>query len=126
MAEGWARHLLASRIEPYSAGIEARGLNPYAVKVMAEVGIDISGHQSQTIEDIGGVVPDHVITVCTNADENCPVFTGDTQVTHVGFDDPPELAKEATTEEEALGHYRRVRDEIGEFVKTIPEKILQE
>jgi arsenate reductase len=124
MAEGWARHLLANQVEPYSAGIVAKGLNPHAVKVMAEVGIDISQQQSQAIEDIENVEPDHVITVCANADQNCPVFPGKTQVTHVGFDDPPVLAKNSATQEETLEHYRRVRDEIGEFVKDIPERIL--
>ena len=124
MAEGWARYLLANQVEAHSAGIVAKGLNPHAVKVMAEVGIDISGQKSQTLEEIEHVHPDHVVTVCANAHENCPVFPGKTQVTYVGFDDPPELAKHAATEEEALAHYRRVRDEIGEFVKTIPERIL--
>ena len=66
---------------------------------------------------------DHVITVCGNAHESCPVFPGSTKVTHIGFDDPPRLAKEAATEEEALSHYRRVRDEIRAFVETLPDAL---
>lgn len=125
IAEGWTRHLLADQIEPYSSGIVAKGLNPHVVRVMAEVGIDIRQQKSQALDEIGDLNPDHVITVCANAHENCPIFRGNTRVTHVGFDDPPTLAKSAETEEESLAYYRRVRDEIGEFVKTIPERILQ-
>ncbi len=121
MAEGWARHLKADRFEAYSAGVETHGLNPKAVQVMAEAGVDISGHRSQHIDEFGDVELDHVITVCGHAHESCPVFPGKTKVTHVGFDNPPRLAKEAATDEEALGHYRRVRDEIRAFVETLPE-----
>lgn len=123
MAEGWARHLKSDRFEAYSAGIETHGLNPNAVKVMAEAGIDISGHRSQHIDEFRDVELDHVITVCGHAHESCPVFPGKTKVTHVGFDDPPRLAKGAATEEEALSHYRRVRDEIRAFVDTLPEAL---
>mgnify|MGYP001367891394 CR=1 FL=1 len=123
MAEGWARHLKSDRFEAYSAGIETHGLNPNAVKVMAEAGIDISGHRSQHIDEFRDVELDHVITVCGHAHESCPVFPGKTKVTHVGFDDPPRLAKGAATEEEALSHYRRVRDEIRAFVETLPEAL---
>ena len=123
MAEGWARHLKSKQLEAYSAGIETRGLNPNAVKVMAEAGVDISGHRSQHIDEFRDVELDHVITVCSHAHESCPVFPGKAKVTHVGFDDPPRLAKEAATEEEALSHYRRVRDEIRAFVETLPEAL---
>jgi arsenate reductase len=118
MAEGWARHLLGDRIEPYSAGIEAHGMNPNAVKVMAEAGVDISGQSSKLADSLADVPLDLVITVCGHADEHCPAFLGKSRVVHVGFDDPPKLAKTAATEEEALSHYRRVRDEIREFVAT--------
>jgi arsenate reductase len=121
MAEGWARHLKGDRIKPYSAGIEMHGLNPIAVKVMAEAGVDISGHRSKHVEELGDVKFDHVVTVCGDAHQSCPTFPGKTKVTHVSFDDPPRLAKEAATEEEALNHYRRVRDEIRAFVETLPE-----
>jgi arsenate reductase len=123
MAEGWARHLKGGEIEAYSAGIETHGLNPNAVRVMAEAGVDISRQRSQHIDEFMDVPLDHVITVCGHAHESCPVFPGSTKVTHVGFDDPPRLAKDAATEEEALNHYRRVRDEIRAFVETLPEAL---
>lgn len=116
MAEGWARHLLGDRIEPYSAGIEAHGMNANAVRVMQEAGVDISGQSSKLASSLADVPLDLVVTVCGHADENCPAFLGKARVVHVGFDDPPKLAKTAASEEEALGHYRRVRDEIRKFV----------
>ncbi len=116
MAEGWARHLLGNRIEPYSAGIEAHGMNANAIRVMQEAGVDISGQSSKLASSLADVPLDLVITVCGHADENCPAFLGKARVVHVGFDDPPKLAKTAASEEEALGHYRRVRDEIRKFV----------
>lgn len=125
MAEGWARTLKGDVIEAYSAGIETHGLNPNAVKVMAEAGVDISGHRSKLLDSLKGVTFDYVITVCDNAHEACPLFPGKTRVVHAGFDDPPRLAKSAKTEEEALGHYRRVRDEIRAFVETLPEILEQ-
>jgi len=123
MAEGWARHLKSDAIEAYSAGIETHGLNPSAVKVMGEAGVDISGHTSKTTADLRGVEFDYVVTVCGHAAETCPVFPAKTKLVHQGFDDPPRLAKEAADEEEALGHYRRVRDEIKAFVLTLPEAL---
>lgn len=116
MAEGWARHLHGGQIEAYSAGIEAHGMNPNAIKVMAEAGVDITGQSSKLASTLKDVPLDIVITVCGHADENCPAFLGKARVVHVGFDDPPKLAKTAATEEEALDHYRRVRDEIREFI----------
>ena len=120
MAEGWARHLKGDVIEPYSAGIETHGMNPRAVKVMAEVGVDISGHHSKKVDELKDVPFDLVVTVCGHAHEHCPLFPGKAKIIHVGFDDPPALAKTARTEEEALSHYRRVRDEIRAFVLQIP------
>lgn len=124
MAEGWARHLLADRIEPCSAGIEAHGLNPNAVRVMQEAGVDISGQSSKLASTLADVPLNLVVTVCGHADENCPAFLGKSRVVHVGFDDPPKLAKSATSEAEALDHYRRVRDEIREFIATELPKML--
>jgi arsenate reductase (thioredoxin) len=125
MAEGWARHLLDDQVDAYSAGIEAHGLNPIAVKVMREAGIDISGQRSKLASSFGPQSIDLVITVCGHADANCPAFLPNTQVVHVGFDDPPKLAQTAKTEEEGLQHYRRVRDEIGEFVvKRLPSMLV--
>jgi arsenate reductase len=120
MAEGFARHLKGDQFEAYSAGLEAHGLNPNAVKVMAEVGVDISGQRSKHVGELKDIPFDWVVTVCGHADEHCPVFPGRTRVVHVGFDDPPRLAQGARSEEEALAHYRRVRDEIRRFVETLP------
>ena len=123
MAEGWARSLKSNLIAPYSAGIETHGLNQNAIAVMAEVGVDISRHRSKHLEDFKEVVFDYVVTVCDNARESCPVYLGPTKTIHRGFDDPPSLAKDASTKKEALAHYRRVRDEIRDFVKTLPESL---
>jgi arsenate reductase len=124
MAEGWTRHLKADAIEAYSAGIQAHGLNPDAVRVMAEAGVDIASQRSKCVAELAGIAFDYVVTVCGHAHENCPVFPGKAKVVHVGFDDPPRLAADAKTEEERLAPYRRVRDEIREFVKTLPRSLL--
>jgi len=126
MAEGWARAILGNIVEPYSAGIETHGLNPNAVKVMAEAGVDISKHYSKHIDELKDVDFDYVITVCGHANENCPFFPRKTKVIHVGFEDPPKLAKFAKTEEEALNCYRKVRDQIRDFILKIPHTILSE
>ena len=125
MAEGWTRALKGDQIDAGSAGIETHGLNPRAVQVMAEAGVDISSHKSKTVADLPVRDFDYVVTVCDHARESCPLFPGKTKVVHVGFDDPPRLAKDAKTEEEALAHYRRVRDEIKAFVETLPEGLEQ-
>ena len=126
MAEGWSRQLKSDAIEPYSAGIEVHGLNPNAVKVMAEAGVDISRHRSKHVDELlNGVRFDYVVTVCDNASESCPVFPGHAKVLHVPFDDPPRLARDAKSEEEAMSHYRRVRDEIRAFVVTLPQSLLK-
>lgn len=125
MAEGWTRHLKGDVITAYSAGIETHGLNPHAVKVMAEAGVDISGHRSQHIDEFKQIALDVVVTVCGHAHESCPVFPGNTQVLHVGFDDPPKLAAAVEGEEEKLNCYRSVRDEIKAFVETLPDSLSQ-
>lgn len=125
MAEGWARHLKGDVIEAYSAGIETHGLNPNAVKVMAEAGVDISGHRSKHVDEIMNIAFDYVVTVCDHAHEHCPLFPGRARIVHVAFDDPPRLAKEARTEQEALDCYRKVRDEIRQFVESLPEGLTQ-
>ena len=121
MAEGWARHLKGDAIEPYSAGIETHGLNPNAVRIMAEADVDISGHRSKHVDELAEVPFDYVVTVCDHAHEHCPLFPGRARVVHVGFADPPRLAKEAASEEEALDAYRQVRDEIRRFIESLPE-----
>ena len=123
MAEGWARALKRAVMTARSAGVEAHGLNPLAVKVMAEAGVDISGHRSKLISELEGREFDYVVTVCDRARESCPVFPGRARAVHAGFDDPPQLARDAATEEEALRHYRRVRDEIRAFVETLPDAL---
>jgi arsenate reductase len=123
MAEGWARHLKSAEIEAWSAGIEAHGLNARAVRVMAEAGVDISCQRSKTVGQLGQQRFDYVVTVCSHAHEHCPVFLGEGKVVHVGFDDPPALAAGAGSEEEALAHYRRVRDEIRAFVERLPKAL---
>jgi arsenate reductase len=120
MAEGWARTLKADEIDAYSAGIETHGLNPNAVKVMGEAGVDITSQRSQHVDEFTDLQFDVVVTVCGHAHESCPVFPGGARVVHHGFEDPPALAKDAATEEEALSHYRRVRDEIRAFVLSLP------
>ncbi len=126
MAEGWARHLKGDVIEPFSAGIEKHGLNPHAVKVMAEAGVDISRHRSKTLEDIGPAQFDFVVTVCGHANEACPIFPGKTRVVHAGFEDPPGLTRHLPDGEEKLAVYRRVRDQIRAFVETLPESLMSE
>jgi arsenate reductase len=121
MAEGFARALRADVIDVYSAGVEPHGMNDRAIAVMAEAGIDISRQRSKHMDELAGVAFDYVVTVCGHAHETCPMFSGTTRVVHVGFDDPPALAKLATNEAEALAHYRRVRDEIKQFVMTLPQ-----
>lgn len=123
MAEGWARHLKGDVIEAYSAGIETHGLNPNAIKVMAEAGVDISGHRSKHVDELKNVEFDYVVTVCDNAHESCPLFLDKTKVVHVGFQDPPRLAREAKTEDGKLDCYRRVRDEIRKFVVNLPDNL---
>jgi arsenate reductase len=120
MAEGWARALVGDAVEPFSAGLEARGLDPRAVRVMAEAGVDISAQTSNRLSDLPDQGFDDVVTVCSHAHETCPIFPGGARVVHVGFDDPPRLAAGAAGEEEALAHYRRVRDEIRAFVERLP------
>jgi arsenate reductase len=122
MAEGWATSLHGDKIRAYSAGIEAHGMNPNAMRVMKEAGVDISGQTSKLASTLDEIPLDLVVTVCGHADENCPTFLTKATVVHVGFDDPPKLAKQAASEEQALEHYRRVRDEIRGFVsEQLPE-----
>lgn len=127
MAEGWARRLLGDALEPYSAGVAPKGLDPRAVAVMAEVGVDLTGQSSKHVDELlrrlaeRGEDLDWVVTVCDSAQESCPIFPGRARILHRSFDDPPRLAAGAASEEEALAPYRRVRDEIRGFVAELPE-----
>ena len=107
MAEGWARELKSDCIEPYSA----------------EAGVDISVHRSKHVEQLADIEFDYVVTVCDNAAESCPFFSGNAQIIHRPFEDPPRLARDCVSEAEVLIHYRRVRDEIRDFVAQLPENL---
>lgn len=116
MAEGFARKYLASDLHAYSAGVSPHGMNARAMQVMAEDGCPIDDHHSKHVSELAKIPMDFVITVCGHADETCPVVPGRAVRIHHGFDDPPRLAANASSEEEALTHYRRVRDEIKTYI----------
>ncbi len=121
MAEGLCRQIHGDRITAVSAGIEKHGMNPHVVTVMNEIGIDINSQFSKRLDEVNDPNFDLVVTVCGHAHETCPIFPGDARVVHQGFDDPPKLAQSAGSDEEALPHYRRVRDEIRDYVNLLPE-----
>jgi arsenate reductase len=125
MAEGFTRHLVKDQIDAYSAGVAPKAIDPRAIKAMAEVGIDISRQQAKSTNDIKNMAFDFVITLCDNAQKTCPTFPAKTSVIHMGFEDPPKLAENSKSEAEALGHYRRVRDEIKVFVEQLPDILKQ-
>jgi arsenate reductase (thioredoxin) len=127
MAEGWARHLKAQQVEAISAGTHPHGVDPYAVRAMAEAGVDISRQRSRHIHDVlreSGAF-DYVVTVCDDAAEMCPVVPGRARHLHVPFPDPPRLAKAAADSQQAFEQYRMVRDQIRDFIQTIPESLEQ-
>ena len=123
MAEGWARALHGDCIEPFSAGTSPGRLDPRAAQIMREAGVDISGHRSKHFQELLGSSFDAVVTVCDSANESCPIFPGATRRLHVDFEDPPRSAAAAVTDDEALGHYRRIRDEIRAFVEALPSSL---
>ncbi|HAE39470.1 MAG TPA: hypothetical protein DCG57_12650 [Candidatus Riflebacteria bacterium] len=123
MAEGWLRHLHGQRFEAFSAGIAKHGMNQYAIQAMKEIGVDLSAHHSKLLSELESLEFDLVVTVCSNAHESCPLFPGKAKVVHVPFDDPPALAVGLSDSEEIMVPYRRVRDQIGEFVKSIDKLI---
>ncbi|MFZ5950110.1 MAG: arsenate reductase ArsC [Candidatus Rifleibacteriota bacterium] len=117
MAEGWARHFHNDWLDVSSAGVEKHGMNPFAVQVMKEEGVEISSHRSKLLSELPELEFDLVITVCGNANERCPIFPGRTRVVHVPFGDPPAMAKETDSQEKALECYRNVRDQIKAFIE---------
>lgn len=123
MAEGFTRALKGYAIEPFSAGVEPRGLDPRAVTVMAEAGVAVGGQRSKHVDELRFVMFDHVVSVCAHAREACPPFLVPVRTLHVAFDDPPRLARSAKSADQALAHYRRVRDEIKAFVLTLPNSL---
>ena len=126
MAEAWTNKLKGDQFEAYSAGVEPKGIDPRAVKAMAEAGIDISGQRSKDVDSLGDMEFDYVVTLCDNARESCPFFPAKTRLVHKGFDDPPKLAEHAHDEEQAMSHYRRVRDEIRAFIEKLPETLMED
>lgn len=123
MAEAWTKKLKSNVIDAYSAGTVPKGVDPRAVKAMAEVGIDISTCRSKSTIEFMNMEFDYVITLCDDAQQACPFFPAKTRVLHHGFEDPPALAINARSEEEAMVHYRRIRDEIRAFVNTLPDSL---
>ena len=125
MAEGFARQLRGDVIDAYSAGTDPHGMNALAIKAMSEAGVDISHGRSKHVDELKEEKFDYVVTVCDHANEACPMFPGKTKVVHVGFEDPPRLARDANakTDEQALPHYRRVRDQIKAWVETLPQSL---
>jgi len=121
MAEAWTKHLKKDQFDAYSAGVQPKPIDPRAIKAMAEAGIDISGQKSKDVNTLGDLEFEYVVTLCDNARESCPYFPAKTKLIHQDFEDPPRLAEGAANEEEAMAHYRRIRDEIKAFVETLPE-----
>ena len=127
MAEGLTKHFAGDKFNAFSAGIETHGLNPNAVKVMQEIGIDITSQKSELIEKYASEPIDIVVTVCASAHETCPIFPGNCKVVHAGFDDPPALAKQVAadggSQDQQLDCYRNVRDQIKSFISNMPENL---
>jgi len=121
MAEAWTSHLKGDQFEAYSAGVEPKDVDTRAIRAMAEAGIDISEQRSKDIDSLPDLEFDYVVTLCDNAKESCPFFPAKTRLMHQGFDDPPQLAEDGKDEEDAMGHFRRVRDEIKAFVESMPD-----
>ena len=114
MAEGWLRHLAGDKFDVVSAGTQPVGLNPYAVKVMAEADVDISNHVSERVDPYLEEQFDHVITVCDRAQETCPIFPNASKMLHWSFEDP---AKAKGTYEQQLIVFRKIRDEIADRIR---------
>ena len=123
MAEAWTNKLKGDLFKAYSAGIEPKTVDPRAVKAMAEAGIDISAQKSKDIASLRDKEFDYVVTLCDHARESCPFFPARTRLIHRSFDDPPKIAENTDDEEDAMSHYRRVRDEIRAFVERLPESL---
>lgn len=126
MAQAWVNSLHPDTMEAHSAGIEIHGLNPRAVQVMNEAGVDISGYRSQKIDEFALDSFDFIITVCDHAHESCPVVPSGCRLIHKSFDDPPRLVQELRGEEEILACYRRVRDEIKSYIQNLPDHLAKE
>lgn len=124
MAEGWARKMHSDKIDAYSAGIEKHGIDPLAVQVMSEAGVDISAHKSKLLDDLDDLDFDYVVTLCDHAQESCPLFPGNAKLTHHGFDDPKTLTESVEPIHVRIVPYRRVRDEIRIFIEELTRTLL--
>lgn len=122
IADGYLKHFAGDRATIYSAGVETHGVNPRAIAIMAEDSIDISGHTSNHVDEYLGIDFDHVITVCDNAVERCPVFPSTAQKWHHNFPDP---AKATGTEIEIMSEFRKVRDMIKKYCSNFVETNLK-
>ncbi|MEC9491428.1 arsenate reductase ArsC [Flexistipes sp.] len=120
MAEAYGKNYL-EHYDVYSAGLEKHGLNPYMLEVMKEDGYEMQGHYSKTLNDVKGIDFDVVVTVCGHANETCPMYLKKAQMIHKGFNDPAQVAG---SEEEILGQFRKVRDEIKSYIKDELSKII--
>ena len=120
MAEGWARHLKSDCIEAFSAGVNPHGINERAVAIMAEAGVDISSHTSNHLDEYSMIDFDYVITVCDNAKEHCPLYSGKTTMIHHTFEDPSFVIG---TDDQITSEFRRVRDEIRDFIAAMPDNL---
>lgn len=125
MAEGFTNNLRGDEFEAVSAGVTPQRVDPRAIKVMAEAGVDISGQTAKDLQQFIGQDFDWIVTLCDNARESCPFFPGQARRVHRGFDDPPLMVRGAADEEEALAVYRRVRDEIRAMVEGLPETLAE-
>lgn len=121
MAEGWAHHLKSDCLEAFSAGVAPHGINERAAAIMAEVGVDISSQTSNHLDEYSSLDFDYVITVCDNAKEHCPLYPKQTTMIHHTFDDPSFVIG---TDEQITAEFRRVRDEIRDFIAAMPDNLL--
>jgi len=120
MAQGWAEKLKSNCIQAFSAGVAPARLSQTAVEVMRQAGVDISKHYSKHVDELSGIDFDYVVTVCDNAKEHCPVFSGKVKMVHKSFEDPTSLI---TGKEEKLQKFRNARDQIRDFVEKMPENL---
>jgi arsenate reductase len=120
MAEGLLRHDRGGEFDAESAGSKPSIVRPEAIQVMHEIGIDISGHRSKHLDEFAGQHFDYVVTLCQAANESCPIFPGATKRIHRNFEDPPPPS--VGSEEERLAIFRRVRDQIRDYLKSFPER----
>lgn len=122
MAEALCRKYWGDIFNIYSAGTKKHGMNNRAIKVMEELGLDISNHYSKTVDELPNIPFDYIITVCDSAKEHCPYFSG-SKIIHIGFEDPPALTKDMMNEDDILNVYRKVRDEIHIAIKNLQTKL---